>query len=137
MEKRIFAGVIMFLLAISLFFGGFRAGAAGTGAGSVSDPLVTKSYLERRLSEVSSSSFVKVNVKKGQTLLVPETGRLFMYSGAGTVGGGQFVDLSTGDVFLKGNIMVKYNIFFAAEGSASISVASDAVFYVLGAYNIQ
>ena len=60
-----------------------------------------------------------------------------MYSGAGTVSDGKFVDLSTGDVFESGNIMVKYNLFFAVESSAAILVASDAVFYVQGPCTVE
>ena len=138
MKKLIIFG-IMLIMAAGVFFGGYKAGAAGSGAGSASDPLITKSYLEARLSQAlgTSGGYVKVAVAKNGRIKLSETGQLFLYSGAGTVSDGKFVDLSSGDMFSKGNVCVKYNIFFAAGGTASIQVSTDSVFYVLGPYTVE
>ena len=137
--KKVIIIAVMFIMAAGLFFGGYRAGAAGSGAGSASDPLITKSYLETRLSQVAGTSggYVKVAVPKNGRIKLSETGQLFLYSGAGTVSDGKFVDLSSGDLFSKGNVCVKYNIFFAAGGSASVQVTTDSVFFVLGPYSVE
>lgn len=126
---------------VGLFFGGYRAGAAGTGAGSASDPLITKSYLDSRLEGFSgassSASYVKVTVEKGETLVFAEGTEFFMYSGAGDVSRGTLVNLSTGYVFKQGNTMVQYNLFFSGENSGGVRVTSKAVFYIKGNYTIE
>jgi hypothetical protein len=137
--KKTIIFAIMFIMAAGVFFGGYKAGAAGGGAGSASDPLITKSYLEARLAQAlgTSGGYVKVAVAKNGRIRLSETGQLFLYSGAGTVSDGKFVDLSSGDLFSKGNVCVKYNIFFAAGGSAVIQAGTDSVFYVLGPYTLE
>ncbi len=138
MKRRVFIGVFTFLAAVCLFFGGYRAGAAGTGAGSASDPLITKSYLESRLEGLSGgqTGYAKVTVKKGETLKVSEGTEFFMYTGGGQVEG-SLVNLASGDVFSTGNIMVRNNLFCSLSAGSGAKLSADAVFYIKGSYTIE
>ncbi len=142
MKKRIGYLLVLTALAIGLFYSGKSVGAAGTEAGSVGDPLITQSYLELRLAEITgdtaSSSFIKVSVSKGKTIMASEGTELMLYSGSGAVAGTDgMVNLTGGEVFSAGNTMVKYCLFLSVGDDSGITAASAMTLYVKGSYHIK
>ena len=111
MKKRILYLIGMVVLGLGLFYGGITVGAATSDAGSAGDPLITQSYLELRLNEITggnaTASFTKVTVSKGTTFVASEGTQIVLYSGSGTVAGTDgLVDLTGGALFKEGNTMV-------------------------------
>ncbi len=140
MKKGVVIGIILVLLAAGVFCGGLKVGAASAGAGSVSDPLITKSYLESRLNDITggTASFCAVEIAKGKFFYASEGTEFFLYSGSGTVTGTDgLVDLTTGELFSNGNIMVKYHLFISPGENNGIKISSAAVLYVKGSYLVK
>lgn len=132
------AGILF--MGIFMFRAGMSAGAASSQPGSVGDPLITKSYLEKRLSEIQSntSSYIKVSVAKGKTITASAGTELILYSGSGTViGSNGLLNLSSGELFKQGTILALYSIYFSPSNSSGMKATSNMVLYVKGKYSVK
>lgn len=112
-------------------------GAANGVPGSVSDPLITKSYLDERLSELDGTGggFVRVTLARGETLTLYSGSELMLYSGSAAVSGAEgLVSLTTGELFKKGNSVLRYNLYLAPSDGSGISADASATVYVRGSY---
>lgn len=154
-KKRGAMLTIAIIVFIVIFQVGVRVGASSKEPGSVGDPLITESYLEKRLSEVtgkkttSSSTttssntaagqqgFEKVAIDSGKTLTLSVGTEMIIYMGTGTISNNECMNLSTGELFKKGNTIVKYNIFMATKSDTQIKTAGEVTAFVLGDYTIK
>lgn len=130
----------LFIFGIILFQAGLKAGAASSQPGSSGDPLITKSYLDQRLSELGAekNSYRKVTVAKGKTITAVAGAEMIVYSGNGTViGTAGLLNLSSGQVFQKGISIVLYNLYFSPASSSGITAASELTVFVRGDYQIK
>lgn len=142
MHKKKIGIVISFIAIIFIVFKvGLEVGAATTEPGSAGDPLITKSYLDKRLEELSgggSGGYKKVTVKKNESLTASEGTELILYSGSATVKGQDgLINLSSGELFKSGNTMVKYNIFLSPDSDSGIKANTIAILFIKGNYNIR
>lgn len=139
-RMRIVVSVSLLLLGILIFNAGIKVGAASSEPGSAGDPLITKSYLDQRLSEFepAKAAFVKATVAKGKTLALAAGTELILYSGSGTVRGtGGLINLSSGELFQNGTSAVLYSLYFAPSSSAGIEAASAMTVFIRGTYQIK
>ncbi len=132
--------VLVLALVGSLCYRAGRADGAGSGVpGSVGDPLITKSYLEERLSEVgggSTSRFTKVTLTRGEEITLDAGSELVLYSGSAAVAGSAgLVNLTTGELFKRGNSVVRYHLYLAPEDGCGIAADTNVTAYVCGGYN--
>lgn len=142
MIKKKIGIVISFIAIIFIVFKvGLEVGAATTEPGSAGDPLITKSYLDKRLEELSgggSGGYKKVTIKKNEALTASEGTEIILYSGSATVKGQDgLINLSSGELFKSGNTMVKYNIFLSPDFDCGIKANTTAILFIKGNYNIR
>lgn len=137
---RIFAFAIVLAFVASLCYRAGRAdGASGGGVpGSAGDPLITRSYLEERLSQIQkgeAASFQKVTLTKGEELLLYAGSEMMLYGGSAAVRGADgLVNLTTGELFKKGNSTVRYHLYFAPADGSGIKADGNVTAYVRGNY---
>ena len=142
MIKKKIGIVISFIAIIFIVFKvGLEVGAATTEPDSAGDPLITKSYLNKRLEELSgggSGGYKKVTIKKNEALTASEGTEIILYSGSATVKGQDgLINLSSGELFKSGNTMVKYNIFLSPDSDCGIKANTTAILFIKGNYNIR
>lgn len=142
MHKKKVGIIISFIaIVIIVFKVGIEVGAATSEPGSSGDPLITKSYLDKRIGEFSgggSGGYKKVTVKKNETLTASEGTELILYSGNAAVKGQYgLINLSSGELFKSGNSVVKYNIFLSPDSDCGIKANTTAIIYIKGNYNIR
>lgn len=144
MKRERYKTSILLVLALALVgilcYRAGRADGAGSGVpGSVSDPLITKSYLEERLSQVGggrAAYFSKVTLARGEQLTLYAGSELMLYAGsAAVVGADGLVNLTTGELFKRGNSVVRYHLYLAPEDGCGISADGSVTVYVRGDYN--
>lgn len=125
------------ILSVVLIFTGFQIGSIYGGEedfpGSDGDPLITKSYLESRLSEKRSGSYQKISLSKGNLLILGEGSELIVYQGSAKVEG-ELLNVSKGILFEKGNSLVKYNVFLAPKENCGIIASDRMILFVSGSY---
>ncbi len=132
--------VLVLALVGSLCYRAGRAEGAGGGVpGSAGDPLVTRSYLEERLSETgggSASRFSKVVLSRGEGLSLYSGSELILYSGSAAVtGAAGLVSLTTGELFKRGTSVVRYHLYLAPEDGCGILADAGVTVYVRGDYS--
>lgn len=143
MKKKHIVFILMGLLIIA---GTFRAGTvygAGTSKpGSAGDPLVTLSYLEKRLGNNNSggttSGYAKVSISKNKTLFLKEGSEAVLYSGSATViGRNGLINLSSGELFKTNFTVVKYQIFLSPDNNSGLKANANTTVFVKGDYTIK
>lgn len=142
-NKKSIAIALILATCISTFYMGTKVGASNNEPGSVGDPLITESYLEKRLEEVNgsststSSSYKKVTVESGKVITLTEGSTTVVYSGSGTItSGGELINLATSELFVSGNSTVKYASMLAVKNNVGIKATGSMVVYVSGSYKI-
>lgn len=140
--KKIFLLIVLFLGAMAATFQvGVAIGAQNGVPGSVNDPLITKSYLDARLADVSgtntaSSGMTKVSLTKGNTITGGEGTMFVLISGSAMAGGNGIVNITGGEILKDGMTISKYNTYLSTETTGAIRADSNAVIYVSGAYKL-
>jgi len=139
--KIIAAAAVTLCVICIVFYAGTRVGAAASQPGSQGDPLVTLSYLEKRLTDSSGNSgagsgaaFEKVTLSAGETLVLEDGGELVLTSGNATVYGEGLVSLTGGEFFESGISAVLYTDYLSVSDKSGITVKGKAVAYVKGSY---
>lgn len=139
--KKLFLSICSILIGVFIFKVGMEVGAATSEPGSASDPLITQSYLEKRLEDFtggSSQSFKKVSLKKGNILTADEGTELLLYSGNANIAGSKgLINTSSGELFQNGYTMVKYNNFLSPADGSGIKATTSATIFVKGSYSIN
>ncbi len=147
-KKKIFTAVALVLVILAAFGAGTVFGAGNAEPGSQKDPLVTLSYLESRLEELTGKSsggtssgtegFARVSISKGQKLLLNDGSELVVYSGNGTVvGTSGMMSLTGAEMFPSGTSAVLYTVFMGIGGNSGVSASGNMTIYVKGGYRIE
>lgn len=107
--------------------------------GSDGDPLITKSYLEKRLKETPlKEGFRKVKIKKKAKLLLKEGSEILIYKGSGRVTGDEgLINVTQGVLFEKEHSLVKYHLFLAPSDNCGIIANDRVIAFVSGEYQIK
>lgn len=153
MKKRIIGILSAAVIIIVSFRTGMVFGSSGNEAGTTSDPLITKSYLEKRLKEISGDAYSdpvvqtgsgeqlayrKVSVTKGKYLLVAEGGEFIIYSGSGVILGDRgAMDLLEGEVNKTGSSTLPYHNYLSLSQNSGVKAVSSCIIYVRGDYTIK
>ena len=120
-------------------------------AGSASDPVASKSYVDDKISqmintgsattEVSGSSYVPVSVPVGKVLYGAEGSEIILRSGKGTIytaGVDGVVDATTGANLKTGATAVANHILIVPRADGrGVNVSEAAWFLVKGGYSIK
>lgn len=119
------------------FRAGMYVGAADQEAGSISDPLVTKSYLDSRLAQ-ASGTMTKVTLQKGAVLNASEGAMMIVYSGNGTVSGSGngLINVTTGELTVAGISLAKYNTYLFSDVATTVTASSTMTVFVTGTYSV-
>lgn len=135
-KQLIFA--ICIIGGIALFGAGIAIGSSTSAKpGSSGDQLITVSYLEERLAEVTASSYKKVTLAKGKKLTLESGGEMILYSGsASTIGSKGLINLTNGKLFKSGDSLSLYNLYFSSDSSSGLTAKSDCIIYMKGKYKI-
>ena len=130
---------IIFAVVGTIFYrAGLAKGASSGVAGSVSDPLITKSYLEEQLSKISggSGSFSRVILSKGDQLTINTGGQIVIYSGSAEVTGTDgLLNLTTGELFGSGNSAIRYHLYLSPSDASGIKASNSVTVFVWGGYS--
>lgn len=148
MKKRILIFAAALAAAVVLFGAGAAYGAGSAEPGTQGDPLVTLSYLEKRLSETgnftdartqtASEGFSRVELAKGQSLILSDGAEFVVYSGNGTVlGTTGLISLTGGEKFNTGTSTVLYTLYLGIGGTSGVKASGSMVLYVTGGYRIE
>jgi len=134
---------VLIAVGIALFFAGKQVGAATGEPGSQSDPLVTLSYLEKRLKEGGAttggsggSTFSPVSLSSGDRLTLDDGGEAVVVRGNGVVFGEGLISLTGGEMFKEGTNVVLYADYLAAGTGSGIKASGVMKVYVKGTYTV-
>ncbi|GHU50657.1 hypothetical protein AGMMS49975_02150 [Clostridia bacterium] len=125
----------------------------GAEAGSSSDPLVSKSYVDGKLNELKNTinnnttgtaaedpAFTPVSLLSGQTLIGGEGAEIILRSGAGvayTAVTDGIVNATAGAELFSGDYVGKNNLLLVPRGDGrGVRAIDDAWFIVKGSYSI-
>ncbi len=137
MKKR---KVLVFALALIVVFGaglGIGGYAATNQPGSAADPVITKSYLDSKISEFNkASTFKDVTLVSGSTLSLAKGATFVVVSGSGKSTAG-LSDITLGKALAKGKAVNKNHNYLVKSASTGIKATSDSVVYVCGEYTIK
>lgn len=133
--------VVLIAVAAAVFFAGREVGAASSQPGTQSDPLVTLSYLEKRLKEggvtsgsAGSAAFESVSLSSGEKLTLADGAEVVVVRGNGTVVGG-LISLTGGEMFDNGTSVVLYADYLAAGTGCGIKATGSMKVYVKGSFS--
>ncbi|MCM1466570.1 MAG: hypothetical protein NC086_00365 [Alistipes sp.] len=130
---------VLMLAAVGFVFfrAGVQVGAADSEPGGVGDPLVSKSYLDSRLNELSGV-MNKVTLSKDSVLTAAEGATVVVFSGNGTVSGSGagLVNVTAGELTSTGISLAKYNTYLFPDAATGIKADSMMVVFVTGTYQI-
>ena len=161
MTKKMKLGMIM----LAKLVVGSSVYAAKGDAGSSNDPLVTKSYVDSKVTQLQktvevqasmidlltqeinnmgkeeSSSYEVVTVPAGQSIVGKQGTEIIVRSGNGQVlasDGGGLQDMTEGTDLLGGSEIPKYHlVIIPREDGRGIYATKDLIVMVRGGYNIQ
>ena len=144
MKNKIIGLFIIGIIAFATFKVGMVAGAASATPGTTQDPLITQSYLEKRLSEIGTQgqsktvSYKKVSVAKDSELIVEEGSEFVLYTGEGVIKGEKgLMNLCAGSIESKGDTTELYQNYLALSSESGIKATQSCIIYVKGSYTIK
>ena len=137
--------MILIALAVLLLAG---AGVyAATSYGSESDPLITKSYLDKvlqpqleaeldaALGESEPGEFDELKLGAGQSVLCGAGGELLLRSGSAK-SVGSLADTTGGGSVSAGAAITANHLYMAAENGGGLTASANAVVLVSGSYSL-
>lgn len=113
-----------------LFCSGMTVGAATAEPGSAGDPLITRSYLEAQLENVTGG-YECITLKKGETLSLVQGGQMILYTGSASVTG-SLIDITEGSVSVAGAKAQKYHSYLAPADGSGVTAEATCVIFVSG-----
>lgn len=136
-KKAGFLVLMLALVGFVFFRAGVKVGAADSEPGGVGDPLVSKSYLDSRLNDLSGV-MTKVTISQGSVLTAAEGATIIVFSGNGIVSGSGagLINVTAGELTATGNSMAKYNTYLFPDAATSVTAGSTMVVFVTGTYQI-
>ena len=144
--KKYVAVALICVLIVATYQVGVTVGESSNETGSISDPLITESYLAKRISGIAGGStssntttanYKEVVVKSGKKITLDKGTEVVVYSGSGSVTAGTLVNLSSGTLFQSSNSLVKYNVLLATTASTKITTNSDTTVFIRGTYSVE
>ena len=133
--------LVLAICGIMIFAVGIIVGAQTTDeAGSVNEPLVTKSYLDMRLQNINggeNASYTKVNLSKGKVLVGQEGTEIMLYQGNASAYSTEkgIVNITVGELAENGTTLGKYCVYVTPDADSGIKAESDIIVFVKGAYS--
>lgn len=144
MKQKIIGILLVGILATAIFRFGMVAGAATSEPGTTGDPLITLSYLEKRLDQLdgtsseSQAAYKKVSVTKGKQLIIEEGSEFVIYSGEATVFGNKgMLDLTSGGLVKSGGEANRYVNYLSPADASGVKAKVSCIIYVKGGYSIK
>lgn len=134
-KKWLLAGLVIVLITTA-FATGHYAGAASKTPGGVSDPLVSLSYLEKRLA-AQNGSMEKVKLEKGECLTGSEGTGIVLMGGSVTAAGGNLLDVTQGSLTKENTSMFLYHNYIVTEDGAGCEALSSCTVFVSGEYTVK
>ena len=139
MKKKIITILAVTAVICLIFGGGVYVGAATSGAGSQNDPVVSLSYLDYRLENLSTSGssgvlfggYEKVTLSRGERYLPGEGGVIVLYSGSCTVVGKGIINLSGSTMLTESNNVPAYSQMLIPDTSSGVVAAESTILYVV------
>lgn len=144
--------IVLLLIAAVIASLGYTAALAGGGPGSEADPVVTKSYVDRALTEMQAfvddrlsmsggETLQVVSLSQGQKLIGGHGAEIILRAGKAYIidsPGGGISDLTVGSD-LKGKTLVPANhLLLVPRGDGrGIKAESDVVAMVKGAFQVE
>src|SRR5665647_1744742 len=127
---------ITIIVLISVFILGIAGVSAGVdNPGSETDPVVTKSYVDSKVS------YLPVKREAGQTLIGDEGTEIILRSGEATAidnGANGVSDISAGKDLMTGNLVaVNHLLLIPRKDGRGIMVSTEAWVIIRGNYTIQ
>ena len=135
-RKKLLCGIGGVLLMCVVFLTGHYAGAASKTPGSTGDPLITLSYLERRLAQ-TVGNVEKIQLEKGQKLMGKQGTGIIVLRGSVTAAGNDLVDLTAGSLTEKETSLFLYHNYIVAEDNSGCEALSSCTVLVFGQYNVR
>ena len=112
---------------ILLFCSGMSVGAATNEPGSASDPLITKSYLEKQLKN-AGGGYECITLAKGELLEFTQGTQVILYTGSAKIQG-NLVDITDGVLCNAGAKVTRYHSYLVpADGSGFQAEATCVIF---------
>ena len=134
MLKRRFAIIALFLISVTV-----TVFAASDAPGSESDPVVTKSYVDQKIS--GFAAFAPLELKEGQSLVGQEGTEIILRSGEATAIGGVengIADLTGGADLLSGaTINMNHLLLIPRSDGRGITANTDIWVMIKGGYSID
>ena len=119
------------------------AGADSYEPGSSEDPVVTKSYVDNKISELSAggAAFMPIELKEGQTIIGSEGTEVILRSGeAAAIGNGEngVSDLTAGTDLTTGQAVAANHLLLIPRADGrGITATTDTWVMIRGGYTIQ
>lgn len=125
---------VFVITALLIFVAGYHVGAASSKeAGSVNDPIVTKSYVDKQLG---STTYKEVSMEKGQTLIA-SVGSDFILSSGGGKSEGALISITTGKKLGSGKALSLYRDYVIMNKDTGFKASKATKVLVKGSYTIQ
>ena len=116
-----------------IFCSGMQVGAATNEPGSAGDPLITLSYLEKRL-EQSNNGYKCITLKRGELLSLTQGSQVILYTGTASVLK-NLIDTTTG-MLINGNAKAeKYHSYLAPADGSGFTAQTTCVIFLAGEIN--
>lgn len=134
--KKIGIGILCVLLLVGTFWGGHYAGAASKTPAGAEDPLITLSYLEKRLSG-AVGGYERVQLNKGECMLGEEGTCVIVLGGSVVAAEGDLVDVTEGNLTKEDTSMFLYHSYIVPESGVGCEALSSCTLFISGAYVIK
>lgn len=143
--RKILTVMILMIAVLAVTFrAGVAIGAQNGVPGSVSDPLITKSYLDARLAQLEkgnagnivSQGMTKLTLSKGDIVSGGEGTMFVLISGSASASGSSMVNITGGEGLSDGMTISKYNTYLSTDSTGAIRAESSAVVFVSGSCEI-
>lgn len=126
---KITSFVALGIIVTAISFGvGTRVGAASGDPGSMTDPLITESFLEQRLSGISGGAYSCISVDKGKNHTLSAGDRFVLYSGEATAKG-SLIDLTEGTMLKSGGMIQRYHEYLVPSDDSGIKMSSSGLVF--------
>lgn len=113
-----------------LFCSGITVGAATNEPGGASDPLITKSYLEKQLQGVRGG-YECITLSKGETLELAQGAQVILYTGTAVVVG-SLIDTTEGSLAANGTKAVRYHMYLSPADKSGFTANATCVIFLSG-----
>lgn len=134
--KKMGIGVLCALLLVGTFRIGHYAGAASKTPGGAEDPLITLSYLEKRLAGVGGA-YEKVKLNRGECLLGKEGTCVIVLGGSVVAAEGGLVDMTLGTLTEEDTSLFLYHSYIVPESDTGCEALASCTLFVSGEYTIK